>query len=173
MKDINNTIILRALEPEDVDRLYVWENDSQLWPYGSTRAPLSRHQLWEYVNGYDADIYKNGQLRLMIVEAVSGETIGSLDLYELDIRDLRAKIGIFILPQYRGHGYGSASLEAIEIYARETLALHQLSAMVGADNDCSVRLFKKCGYKSAGCLRSWIKRGKHYEDVLIFQKLFE
>ena len=32
----NDTIRLRALEPEDLDLLYAWENDTSLWEFGST-----------------------------------------------------------------------------------------------------------------------------------------
>ena len=36
---------LRALEPEDLDILYRYENDSSLWEVGTTIAPFSRKQL--------------------------------------------------------------------------------------------------------------------------------
>ena len=38
-------IELRAVEPEDLDALYRWENDSSLWIYGSTVSPFSRYLL--------------------------------------------------------------------------------------------------------------------------------
>ncbi len=60
----STAITLRAVEPTDVDCLYIWENDPSLWPHGSTRAPLSRFQLSEYATGYDADPYSARQLRL-------------------------------------------------------------------------------------------------------------
>ena len=36
----NDEIKLRALEPEDISLLYVWENDTKLWEVGSTIAPF-------------------------------------------------------------------------------------------------------------------------------------
>ena len=38
-------IRLRALEPEDLEVLYRWENDSSLWEVGNTLAPFSRYVL--------------------------------------------------------------------------------------------------------------------------------
>ena len=35
-------IYLRAIEPEDLDILYQWENDSSLWVHGCTLAPFSK-----------------------------------------------------------------------------------------------------------------------------------
>lgn len=89
----DGTILLRALEPIDVDVLYRWENDPALWNVGVTLAPYSRRQLWDYVNNYDGDIYSAKQLRLMIVLAASGETIGTLDFYDFDAATRAAALG--------------------------------------------------------------------------------
>lgn len=36
----NDRVRLRALEPEDLELLYRWENDPELWEVGNTLAPL-------------------------------------------------------------------------------------------------------------------------------------
>lgn len=60
-------IELRAVEPEDLDALYRWENDSSLWIYGSTVSPFSRYLLKQYIENYTADITRDKQLRLIIM----------------------------------------------------------------------------------------------------------
>lgn len=35
----NDTISLRPLEPTDLNTLYTWENDSELWAVSDTPAP--------------------------------------------------------------------------------------------------------------------------------------
>lgn len=166
-------ITLRALEPEDLDKLYLWENDTTLWPHGSTRAPLTRHQLWQYIDSYDGDILSARQLRLMIVDNDSGEAIGTVDLFDFDPHNCHAKTGIFVDSNHRRKGVATEALTLLSEYVRECIGLHQLVAMVRADNNPSIDLFKRAGFKSSGCLRSWIKIGQRYNDVLIFQKLFE
>ena len=166
-------INLRSPEPEDLDSLYLWENDTTLWPFGSTRAPLSRHQIWQYIDNYDGDIFTQKQLRMMIVDNESGKAVGTVDIYDFDARDGHALIGIFISAEHRGKGFASEALSLINDYGRVTLGLHQLAAIVSVDNTPSIALFKLCGYKSKGCLKSWLKRGRQYTDVLIFQHLFE
>ena len=34
---------LRAVEPEDVEAMYRWENDPAVWRVSGTLAPFSRH----------------------------------------------------------------------------------------------------------------------------------
>jgi len=62
----NNTISLRAPEPEDIDKLYAWENDTALWEYGSADSPHLPLQLKQYLIESKQDIYVDKQLRLMV-----------------------------------------------------------------------------------------------------------
>ena len=52
----NERIILRALEPEDLEVLFRWENDASLWELGSTLSPFSRYVLKEYIATSHQDI---------------------------------------------------------------------------------------------------------------------
>ena len=47
---INDDIIrLRALEPEDLECLYQWENDMDLWEVSDTLTPFSLFTLKKYI----------------------------------------------------------------------------------------------------------------------------
>lgn len=62
----NNVVVLRAVEHADVDLLYKWENDMELWPVSNTLRPFSRAQIERYVKNAALDVYQTKQLRLMI-----------------------------------------------------------------------------------------------------------
>lgn len=165
-------ITLRAPEPGDVDAIFRHEN-APVEPYESVvHAPVSRDMIERYVRNYDADFFSNGQLRLMIVLNATGEVIGSVDIFDYSARDRRAMLDIFIEEQFRGKGLGRQTLELLCVYASETLGLHQLAAEVAYDNDASRACFAAAGFKTCGNLRSWLRVGPHYYDVLIFQRLF-
>ncbi len=166
-------VTLRAPEPGDLDALYLWENDPELWPYGSARAPLSRHQLWQYIDSYDGDIFSARQLRLMIIENSSSKTVGTIDLSDFDPRDAHANVGIFVNAAHRNKGYALEALKLLIDFSAKTIGLHQLAALIASDNIPSIKLFKSAGFKSCGCLRSWVKIGRKYSDVLLFQRLNE
>lgn len=163
---------LRALEPADADILYIWENDPALWPYGNTMAPVSLNQLRHYISQYSGNPMADGELRLMIEDCDSGRALGCVDLTNIDARDLHARVGIFVALKERNQGVASVALRLIMNYARTYLNLHQLIALVGTDNEYSHALFRRAGFKSCGNLRSYVRQGKHYYDVLIYQKLF-
>ena len=122
-------LTLRPVEPADLDSLYIWENDSSAWGVASTRAPLSRRQLHDYIESYDADIYAARQLRLVIEETASRRAIGAIDLYDFDPRDLRAFAAIYIAEDSRRQGYGSEALGLMADYGRAVIGLHQIAAL--------------------------------------------
>lgn len=168
----DDKIILRALEPTDLEILYKWENDTSLWTVGTTIAPFSRKQLWDYIENYDNDIYSARQLRLMIVDKASGEPAGTIDMCDFDPANSRMSIGILIDAPFCHIGLGTRALRLVMEYGRSMLNLHQLYAYIPADNRHSIGLFRKCGFRSAGCLRSWIRQSGIYTDVIMVQYLF-
>ena len=70
---------LRAVEPEDVETMYRWENDPEVWAVSGTTAPFSRHMLVQFVEQQRLDLAQTRQLRL-IVETTEGEPVGAIDL---------------------------------------------------------------------------------------------
>ncbi|MCE5179406.1 MAG: GNAT family N-acetyltransferase [Porphyromonadaceae bacterium] len=167
----NKELLLRAPEPEDLELLYKWENDTHLWEYGNATAPYSRFSLRQYLTESKQDIYTDKQVRLMVLLRESKTVIGMADLYDFDPFHRRAGVGILIDDDQRNRGYGLQSLLLLEEYAFGFLSLHQLYALVPEKNQASRLLFKKAGYLPAGILREWLSRGDRYEDVQMWQKI--
>lgn len=161
---------LRALEPEDVNLLFKWENDYTLWEEGITNVPFSRYELKQYIINVK-DIFSDRQYRFMIEDCLSQKAIGTLDLFEFDLMNLRAEVGIYIEKDSRQQGYASEAIELIKKYAFNFLNLKQLYAKICEENIISISLFEKCGFKNNGRLENWMKRGDEWKDCLIFQCL--
>ena len=104
---------LRALEPSDLDALYGWENDTDVWRVSGTLAPFSRHVLSRLIEEQQFDIYATRQMRL-VVESLAGEMVGAVDLFEFDPHNRRAGVGIIIDAAHRRKGYALAALRALE-----------------------------------------------------------
>lgn len=171
MKD--NRITLRALEPEDLDIIYQWENDAALWRYGATTAPFSRRLILEYLKTYSADIYAQRQLRLMICLAADGTRVGLIDLFDFDPTHRRASVGLMVDRRFQNRGIGSRALAMMADYGRKVLHMHQLSAQVAVSNEKSIRLFQRAGYTACGTLREWLCTADGYVDVAQFQLMLE
>ena len=165
----NENILLRAIEPEDLDRLYAWENNPLLWDVGNTRNPYSRFVLKQYIVDSDKDIYENKQLRLMMVSRQTGETVGTVDLFDFDIHNSRIALGLFVDPAFQGKGYARAALHLVEDYVFNFLKTDQLYCHISESNIASRNLFEKEKYETNGILKNWIKTIDGYENIIVFQ----
>lgn len=162
---------LRALEVEDIEAMYGWENDTEVWRVSGSVTPFSRNVLRRLIDEQQFDIYATRQMRLVIECATSGEAVGAVDLFEFDPHHRRAGVGIIVAPPYRRQGYALDALLTLERYAKEVLMLHQLWCSAGADNKASLSLFAKAGYAECGRRREWILSTDGATDEVLMQKI--
>ena len=101
-------------------------------------------------------------------------TIGTLDLFEYDPLHGRAGLGILIYDRDdRCRGYAADAVERLCRYAREGLRMHQLWCNVGADNEASLGLFRKLGFREVGTKRDWLWTPDGYRDEVLLQKILK
>jgi diamine N-acetyltransferase len=163
-------ISLRPLETEDIELLYQWENNMEIWNVSNTRTPFSKYILAEYIKESVKDIYETKQLRL-IIQNENLEPVGAVDLFDFDPYHMRAGIGILIHDaKNRNHGYATDALNAIFSYALEVLGLKQLYANISAKNEVSIHLFEKTGFQKTGTKKYWLKTANGWEDEVMLQK---
>lgn len=162
---------LRAVEPRDAEPLYRWENDPALWGVSGTTEPFSRHSIEDFIVRQQEGIFRCGELRLMIDDE-RGATIGAIDLFDFEPLHGRAGVGILIYDAARrGQGYAAEALELVGEYARRTLGLRQLWCNILTDNDPSLKLFRRAGFREIGVKKEWIRTEAGYADEIMFQKM--
>ncbi len=167
-----NKVFLRALEPADIDLLVEWENDPVHWQVSGTLAPYSRSVLERFIENSHLEIYQTGQLRLIITDIETEEAIGTIDIFDFDLFNSRAGVGILIADgRKRNNGYATESLELIKEYCFGHLGINQLFCNIVSDNEASLRLFQKAGFELNGSKKAWVKRGDQYKDEYFLQLL--
>ena len=142
------TTRLRALEPGDIELMYAWENDTEIWGVSGTLA------------------------QRLIIETPEGLPVGALDLFDLDPVNLRAGVGILIHDTaQRGKGYAADAVETVCSYARDMLHLHQLWCSVEAGNAASLALFRHAGFSETGIRKEWLRLADGFHDEVFLQKI--
>lgn len=167
----NEYISLRAIEPEDLDIIYSWENDSDSWYLGNTNIPFSKNTIRRFINESANNLFVDCQLRLMIDILENNKTIGSVDLYDFDAINMRAAVGIIINSEFRNIGYATNALDLLIQYCFNLLTLKQLYCYISESNSHSQRLFEKANFQNTGLLKDWIKNKGKWESVYIYQLL--
>jgi diamine N-acetyltransferase len=166
-------IHLRAIEPHDVETLYKWENNTSVWKVSYTIAPISKFVLEEYIAHSHNDIYTNKQLRLMIDLNESNKSIGTIDIFDFEPLHRRAGIGILIAEQSeRRKGYAFEAIELIIKYTSNILNLHQIYCNIISNNEASLNLFCKLGFKIQGTKKDWVFYENKWYDEYFLQLIF-
>jgi len=173
---IGPNLLLRALEPSDVDILYKWENDTSIWHLSNALAPFSRFAIEQFILNSSKDIFEAKQLRMMIDWHSNGNkvlTVGSVDLFDFDPFHKRAGIGILIDESARGKGFATEAISLLVDYCFKTLRLHQLFCNIELSNKESIQLFTKTGFVECGHKKEWLQKDGHWTDELMFQRINE
>jgi diamine N-acetyltransferase len=167
----SDKIRLRALEPEDIELLFEWENDLAIWEVSNTYEPYSKYILTKYIKESNRDIYESKQVR-MIIETLIGKAVGAVDLFDFDPFHFRAGVGVLIHDENdRNKGYATDALLLIEVYARDYLRLNQLFANITEDNTASIQLFLSNGFHQCGAKKEWRNTPEGWKTELMFQKI--
>ncbi len=161
----------RALEPEDIDLLFEWENNLKIWEVSNTNEPFSKYILAKYIKESQRDIYESKQVR-MVIETLKGKAVGAIDLFDFEPFHFRAGVGIMIHDEKdRKQGYAKDALELLCNYAVNHLRLHQLYANITEDNLASIHLFSNNGFALCGTKKDWRNTQEGWKTELMFQKI--
>ncbi len=163
---------LRALEPEDLDLIYQWENDTQVWEISNTIFPYSKYILRKYLDNAHLDIFHIKQQRLMIDLKSNHDpvSIGTIDLFDFEPFHNRIGIGILIKEKkYRGKGYAKEALNLTVNYLFQILNVHQVYCNITKDNEISLNLFQSIGFEIAGEKKDWLKTTKGWKNEYLLQ----
>jgi diamine N-acetyltransferase len=164
-------IRFRALEPDDIDLLYEWENDAEIWEVSNTYEPFSKYILSKYIKESQRDIYEAKEVR-MIIETLDGTAVGAIDLFDFDPFHFRAGVGILIHKEKdRKLGYATDALQLLCTYATNYLRLHQLYANIAEENSASIQLFTSNGFELCSTKKDWRNTLDGWKNELMFQKI--
>lgn len=161
------SVRLRKLEQADLPWLYKWENDATAWPDGATHNPLSKDDLRDYLQRTTGDIYLDGQLRLIICSGQGDAPTGCVDLYDVDIRNRKAGVAVYVDSKCRNQGLAREALKLLKSYASHILHFRMLYAMVRKENIASLKAFQTADFHIVACLPEWVVEG----DICVLQTI--
>jgi diamine N-acetyltransferase len=171
METLKGSLIrLRAIEPEDLDILFLWENDQKIWQVSNTLAPFSRLVLREYLSQAQQDIFQAKQLRLVIESIEDNKAVGLIDLFDFDPHHQRAGIGIMIGDSSEwGKGFAKEALKILLKYVFTVLLLNQVYCSIGESNIASLNLFKNAGFRITGIKEKWNRSSSGWSNEWFLQ----
>ncbi|MEO8147843.1 MAG: GNAT family protein [Bacteroidia bacterium] len=163
-------ITLRAVEPRDAQLMYQWENDRRNWYVSGTTSPMPLFIIEQFTHPENQDVIVTKQLRLIIELNSNKQTIGYVDLFDVDLLNRKAGVGILIGDETQSNkGYALEALQLLKTYVTETLNMNQLFCNIHETNAKSLHLFNKAGFTQSGILKNWSFINGSFENVVVMQ----
>jgi RimJ/RimL family protein N-acetyltransferase len=164
---------LRDVTLEDADLLDAWNADpassGEFNDFGGTAKPIDREALARGPLRNE----RNGQL---IVELVAdGQPIGVVGFhfvgYGPNAESGAWNIGIGLLPDSRGQGYGTEAQALFAAYLFETTEVNRVEAQTDIDNIAEQRSLVKAGFLREGTIRGAQFRAGAFHDLVAYSIL--
>ncbi|MEG1578860.1 MAG: GNAT family protein [Oscillospiraceae bacterium] len=165
-------VMLRAMEPEDMEMLRETINDPEMERMiGGWSFPVSK---LEQMQWYERVVADKRNLRFIIESLETKEALGMISLTDIDWKNRNAAYAIKLKQDApKKKGYASDSGLTLMRFAFEELQLHRLTSDVLEYNTASIAMMEKCGAQREGLKRSAVYKNGQYHNVICYGVLYE
>lgn len=161
-------IKLRAIEPNDASFFFELQKDTErnrlldFLPPPSSRAALEGWAREQSQRELEGDAFQ------WLIESKTGEHIGSIVTHTCNPRNGTFSYALDIAAAARRKGYAAEAVSLILRYYFGELRYQKVHVGVQSDNDASISLHRKLGFKLEGTQKRMIFQREIYLDLLLF-----
>jgi len=161
---------LRLLTVADAPALYAFVSKPEVYePTSSDGWTLESLEQWARDNVAGAAAGK--WCRYGIVLPASDAPIGSIGLFNIDLRNHRCEIGYDLSPDYWGKGVMTRAARPLLAWAFGDGGFNRVEATVMQGNDPSERVLERLGFKREALLREYKFVRGEYKDYSMWSLL--
>ncbi|MHA1588468.1 MAG: GNAT family N-acetyltransferase [Candidatus Thorarchaeota archaeon] len=150
-----NLVRLRALEASDLDDILRFYNTLELRRFLGPPIVRSRRYMEQWLQKVSIqNPWIDGQLIMAVEKKETNNFLGIARLEDIMLPHNRAEVGISIYdPEQRGKGYGTDAMLVLLGVGFNILGLHSIYLDTMEDNERSIHVYEKIGFKHVGVLR--------------------
>jgi RimJ/RimL family protein N-acetyltransferase len=169
---VADRVRLRDVTLADADLLDAWNTPrahGEFNDFGMPRSPAPREAM-------AAGPLRNDHNGLLIVELVAdARPIGTVSWHKVmngpNPESAAWNMGISLVPEARGRGYGSEAQRQLADYLFETTEANRVEASTDVDNLAEQRSLEKAGFAREGVQRGAQFRAGTYHDLIVYSRL--
>ena len=160
-------VVLRPFRPADLEPVWRARLDPLMWAQ-TTEAPYVPETLEAY-RARHAERGRNCNAEFAV--DVDARLVGRAALFDVDPLARSGEVGVALLPEAQGKGYGRDVLQVLLGYAFRSRNLHRVHLQALASNERALRAYRAVGFVEEGRLRehAWVEGG--YDDVVVMSVL--
>jgi ribosomal-protein-alanine N-acetyltransferase len=155
-------LVLREFRLDDAEALFKIRSDKKVLMYMDTHPHNSIADSDAMIRRITASFNERTGLNWVIEEKAAGKMIGYVCYHRLMRECSRAEIGYSLTPDKWGNGYAIESVKRLVEFGFGEMNLHSIEANVNPDNEASIRLLDKIGFKKEA----------HFRENYLFNGIF-
>lgn len=177
----HDDILLRVVEPDDLERLRAHRNDPSTWAMLTDVHLLTAEDQCRWYEGLRdrrrryfvaQELPADRAVPFLDADALGADAaVGLVRMDEIDQTNRSIRVGCDVFPGYRGRGLGTRIFAATLAYAFDVLNMHRVWLAVIATNAVARRIYDRQGLMEEGCYREAIFRDGRYVDYVVMSIL--
>jgi RimJ/RimL family protein N-acetyltransferase len=160
-----NKLVLRKLTENDINDLVEQGNDYDVHYYSFflMKYPFTKEEAVEVVK---EESHVKNMKRFGIELKDTKKIIGLIDLYNINLKSKKLKLGYWIGKTYRRKGYATEAIKKMIEYAFKNYDVNEIIATTLITNDASMNLLEKLGFVKGKILKNdRFLDGKYIDSV--------
>ena len=155
-------LALHEIDERDADFVLRLVNEPSFLRYIGDRGVRTLADARKYIaDGPVAGYARYGHGLMRVVRKADGAALGMCGILKRDTLP-DPDIGFSFFPEYGSQGYALESAQAVMKHARETLGLGRIVAITTRDNEPSMRLLGKLGFRFDGLFKFGAEELRHF-----------
>ena len=161
---------LRPMESGDVALYCQWENDPEMSGPYMAPTPVSQAQIERDFAERVAIKEERGNY---LIAAKDGTPVGRVSYFRLIFAPFSYgyNIGIGIMLEHRGHGYGAEAQRLLADYLLFTYPVGRVEASTDIENLAEQRSLERAGFTRDGVIRKGWWRGGRWHDMAVYSRV--
>lgn len=158
------TIELRPITLDDTPLIVKWRNNPKVMKNFIFQGIFTEetHNHWMNTKVASGEV-----IQYIIEEKISGKSIGSVYLRDINLEYESAEFGIFIgEDDARGRGYGTEATKLFVESMFQKLQLHRIFLRVLDRNESAWKSYEKAGFVKEGQFHHMVKINGCFQDVI-------
>jgi ribosomal-protein-alanine N-acetyltransferase len=164
-------LTLRLLTPNDTDFIFQHFSDPAVTQYLMDEAPVTEHAQAQEIIEFYSKPEGSPHNRWVMIRVSDQQPIGTCGFHKWNRRNFRAEIGFDLGPACWGQGYMTEALGAAIRNGFERMGLNRVDALVYVNNERSLRLLERLGFKQEGVLRDYFYLDGQFHDHYLLSML--
>ncbi len=160
-------LLLREITEADIHEIFLLRSDKISMKYIDRPIAKSEDDARDLLNRMISALNGNTGITWGIQFKEKPELIGTIGFWRIDKENHRGEIGYMLRPGFFRMGIASEALTAAMNYAFKHLNFHSIEANINTENDASMKLLEKLGFRKEAHFReNYYADGKFLDSII-------